>query len=152
MNVLSDLFDVAQVRDVLAVSEADLPMDTLNGFGLEDEIADALDTACPNWETLEQVRHIRKLRLYCKYKAASIVAVMAPVFILKKMSDGANEGQRSDKDGFRWLADELAGKANKIMDDLLDELGENTAAPAINLSGTVKPDRDPITEPRDVSS
>lgn len=150
---ISELVDPFQIRSVLTVSEADLPNEVLIGFGLEDEVADVLDRLVPTWAEIIDPKQLRKLRLYSKYKAAAIVAVMAPVFILKKMTDGSNEGQRSDRDGFRWLAEDLGKRADAIMDELLEDLGLAVTVEPFELVGRVIPERDPITEPReDVSS
>lgn len=149
MLTVDDIFFPIQVRFVLTVSEADLPDEVLMQYGLEDELEDVLDKKLPTWVDLSERTHVRKLRMYAKYYCASVVARQAPVFILKKMTDGANEGQRSDRDGFRWLADELSGRAAAILDDLLDDLGLNEESDPISLVGRVIPLRDPITEPRE---
>ena len=145
---ISDLLDLDQVRAVLTVSEADLPNETLEDYGLEDELEDILDRRLPTWSEIDKPKLQRKLRIFVKYKAAATIALMAPVFLLKKMTDGANEGQRSDKDGFRWLADELNGRAEEAMADILDELGEELVYGVGELVGKSEPLRDPITEPR----
>lgn len=148
MITVSDLVDLNQIRAVLTVSPADLPDSVLMSFGFEDELEDALDSKLPSWSETDNPKHQRKLRLYSKYFCAATVATTAPVFILKKTTDGSNEGQRSDKDGFRWLAEELQGKADAVMDELLDELGEQRTIEPIQLVGVSSPQRDPITEPR----
>lgn len=147
MNI-SDLLDLDQVRAVLTVSEADLPDDTLEQFGLEDEVEDILDKRIPEWSEITIPKLERKLRIFTKYQAAAILALTAPIFILKKMTDGSNEGQRSDKDGLRWLADELQGKADTVMDDILDELGIEVGTTNVQLVGISVPTRDPVTDPR----
>lgn len=146
---ISDLLDLQQIRNVLTVSPADLPDNVLNGYGLEDDVEAALDKRLGAWRALVDDKHIRSLRLYTKYKAASLVALTAPVFVLKKSTDGSNEGQRSDRDGFLWLAGSLSGRADVIMDDLLEELGMTVNAGQIDLVGKSIPSRDPIVEPRD---
>lgn len=148
MITVSDLVDLNQIRAVLTVSPADLPDSVLQGFGLEDELEDVLDSKLPSWSETDNPKHQRKLRLFSKYKCAASIALMAPVFILKKMTDGSNEGQRMDKDGLRWLAEELQGKADALMDELLDDLGQQRTVTAIDLVGVSTPQRDPITEPR----
>ena len=145
---ISDLLDLDQVRAVLTVSEADLPDETLEDYGLEDEMEDILDRRLPAWSGITSPRLQRKLRIFTKYKAAATIALMAPVFLLKKMTDGANEGQRSDKDGFRWLAEELNGRAEEAIADILEEMGEELVYGIGNLVGKSEPLRDPITEPR----
>ena len=143
--ILSDLLNLDTVRGVLTVSEADLPDEVLENYGLEDEIGMLLDRNVPNWEEIDDSSKERKLRVYVKYKAAAIVAVTAPVFILKKMTDGNNEGQRSDRDGFRWIADEFNAKADEVLTDLL-ELETSTG---FVITSAVSPTRDAITEPRE---
>lgn len=146
---ISDLLDLDQVRAVLTVSEADLPDDVMEDFGLEDEIEDILDDRVPKWSEIVLPKLQRKLRVFVKYKAAATVALMAPVFVLKKMTDGANEGQRSDRDGFRWIAEELDVKAEKALAGLLEELDVEVFSGYSELVGVVNPLRDPITEPRE---
>lgn len=142
---LTDLLAPAQIRSVLTVSQADLPDATLRGYGLEDDIGDELDRVYPTWEAETETNKLRKLRLFVKYRAASIVAATAPVFVLKKMTDGNNEGQRSDHDGFLWLSKSLGEKADAYLADLLDT---PATAGAFALVGRVIPTRDPITQPR----
>src|SRR5678809_476993 len=146
---ISDLLDLDQIRAVLTVSEADLPDEVMEDFGLEDEIEDILDVRVPLWSEIALPKLQRKLRVFVKYKASATLALMAPVFVLKKMTDGANEGQRSDRDGFRWLAEELDAKAEKALAGLLEELDVEVFPGYSELVGVVNPLRDPITEPRE---
>lgn len=150
MILLPELISPAQIRSILTVSEADLPDETLSGYGLEDDVAIFLDSKLTAWEDFDAVPTLhRKLRVLVKYKAAAIVAVTAPVFILKKMTDGSNEGQRSDKDGFVWLQAKLEAKVQESLDGILDELGTNYDNYTISFVGRSIPSRDPITEPRE---
>lgn len=151
MNLISDLLRLDQVRSVLTVSPVDLPDEVLEGYGLEDDLAADLDARLPSWETLNDSSHLRSLRMFVKYRAAALIAVTAPVFVLKKSTDGSNEGQRSDRDGFLWLAENLNARANAILSELLEELGEDVEVEPFELVGKSIPARDPITEPRDVS-
>lgn len=147
---IGDLLDLDVVRNILTVSRADLPDSTIQGYGLEDDLGVVLDKFIPDWEDLDELvdaKFVRKIKIYVKYKAASLVAVTAPVFILKKMTDGNNEGQRSDKDGFLWLKDDLNARAQEALDDILDELGVITSS-TFTLTSVVTPARDVITEPR----
>lgn len=143
-----DLTTTAQIRSVLSVGEVDLSDETIEGYGLDDDLGVWLDGRLPTWESLVEDKHKRKLRLAAKYFCAGTLAVMAPVFILKKISDGSNEGQRSDKDGFAWISEDLLGKAKDAMDDLLADLDLTPEIPAVTYFSRVVPDRDPITEPR----
>lgn len=151
MNLISDLLRLDQVRSVLTVSPVDLPDEVLEGYGLEDDLAADLDARLPSWETLNDSSHLRSLRMFVKYRAAALIAVTAPIFVLKKSTDGSNEGQRSDRDGFLWLAENLNARANAILSELLEELGEDVEVEPFELVGKSTPARDPITEPRDVS-
>lgn len=151
MNLISDLLRLDQVRSVLTVSPVDLPDEVLEGYGLEDDLAADLDARLPSWETLNDSSHLRSLRMFVKYRAAALIAVTAPIFVLKKSTDGSNEGQRSDRDGFLWLAENLNARANAILSELLEELGEDVEVEPFELVGKSMPARDPITEPRDVS-
>ena len=58
-------------------------------------------------------------------------------------------GQRSDRDGFLWLAGSLAGRADAVMDDLLADLDLSIGVGQVDLVGKSVPSRDPIVEPRD---
>lgn len=149
MNLISDLLQLSQVRSVLTVSPVDLPDEVLADYGLEDDISADLDRRLPSWASLTEVKHLRSLRLFVKYRAAAMVAVTAPIFVLKKSTDGSNEGQRSDRDGFLWLADNLNGRADAVLNELLVELGEDVSVEPFELVGKSVPARDPITEPRE---
>lgn len=149
MTQIYDLLILPQVRSVLTVSPADLPDSVLEGYGLEDDLQADLDRRLPQWETLTTDSHLRQLRMYVKYRAAALIAVTAPIFVLKKSSDGSNEGQRSDRDGFLWLADELNAKADEILADMLEELDLTIGVEPFELVGKSTPSRDPITEPRE---
>ena len=149
MLTIDDIFSPIQVRFLLTVSEADLPDEVLMQYGLEDELGARLDKKLPTWATLTDSGHVRSLRMYARYYCVSVVARLAPVFVLKKMTDGANEGQRMDKEGLRWLADELAGRADEILNDLLEDLDIDVPAEGVQLVGRVVPLRDPITDPRE---
>ncbi len=149
MNEISDLLDVQQVRNILTVSEEDLPDSVLVGYGLEDDLSADLDKKLENWQALTEAKHLRSLRLYVKYKASAIVALTAPIFVLKKNTDGSNEGQRSDRDGYLWLANSLNGRADTVMTELKEDLGANDSVVGMELVGKSTPARDPITQPRE---
>lgn len=127
----------------------DLPDSVLEGYGLEDDIEALLDSRLETWRELEEPKHLRSLRLYTKFKAASIVAITAQLFVLKKNSDGSNEGQRSDKDGFLWLSKSLSDKAEAVMGQLLEDLELAGQEATFDLVGRSIPTRDPIVEPRE---
>lgn len=149
MNNISDLLNLNQVRSVLTVSPADLPDSLLADYGLEDDLEYDLDSKLETWKDLSEPSYVRSLRLYVKYRAASIVATTAQVFVLKKNTDGSNEGQRSDKDGYLWMSKRFADKADEVMEDLLEDLELNVGVTQVDLVGKSVPSRDPIVEPRE---
>jgi len=148
------LTTTAQIRAVLTVSETDLPDEIIDGFGIEDDLGAALDLALkaldPVWTQIPlDSPNGRRIKLFAKYFCAATLAVTAQTFILKKIADGSNEGQRSDKDGFLWMAPALLNKANGYINLILDDLDLTPVAVApFRLMTRVIPERDPITEPR----
>lgn len=152
-----DLTTTKQILAVLTVDDTDIDAEKLEAQGLDDDLGAQLDAALPGlWEGLANETgpkaspaRLRKLRLVAKYFCAATVARMAQVFILKKDTDGSNEGQRSDKDGWLWMSTRLMETANGHLKDLLTdlELVPETAAP-FQMFVRVTPERDPITTPR----
>ncbi|MCY1290329.1 hypothetical protein D9M70_394680 [compost metagenome] len=148
-----DLTTFAQIRGVLTVSSADLPDDTLASYGLDDDLAVDLDGWVSGWSAIGDDAQKRLLRLYAKYFCAATVATTASVFVLTKATDGSNEGQRSDGEGFRWLADAMRGKAAQFKAQLLDSLqGVTTTSPTYSIISRVTPDRDPVTQARSANA
>ena len=146
---ITDLVDTSRIRNVLTVSESDLPDSVLEGYGLEDEIGFILDRELPKWATYSTDAQTRALKLFCTYTGAAILAQTATVFILKQETDGANASQRSDKDGWLWLAARMEAKAAAILDQIKEDEGIDTTVSApFTLSSRVVPDRDVITEAR----
>lgn len=148
------LTSTGQIRSVLTVSEADLPDRVIDGFGLADDLGALLDKALPTWEVLLAAggKNARLLRLIGKYYCAGTLAGTAQVFVLKKKTDGSNEGQRSDKDGWLWMSAHFLGKADEALDDILDDQGLTPEAVLPNrVFLRVTPDRDPITTGRPTS-
>jgi hypothetical protein len=153
-----DLTTTEQILAVLTVDDSDLEAATVEAQNLDDDLGIALDKALPNvdWEDLVTTgtpKQARLLRLVAKYFCAGTVAGMAQVFVLKKVTDGSNEGQRSDKDGWAFMSDTLLGKANGYLSDLIDDL---QLTPAVGMNFTlfsrVIPERDPITTPRSTTT
>jgi hypothetical protein len=147
-----DLTSFDQIRGVLTVSQADLPDETLTAYALEDDLTVDLDSWVSGWATVVDVAQARLLRLYAKYFCAGTVAATAPVFVLTKMSDGSNEGQRSNAEGFLWLSESMLKKAAGYKAKLLvAQGGQIDPAAAYTLISRVTPDRDPVVEPRSAS-
>lgn len=152
-----DLTTTKQILAVLAVDDTDIDAEKIEEQGLDDDLGAQLDAALPGvWSGIADGTgpkasdaRLRKLRLVAKYFCAATVARMAQVFILKKDTDGSNEGQRSDKDGWLWMSERLTETANGHLKDLLTdlELVPATAAP-FQMFVRVTPERDPITTPR----
>lgn len=152
-----DLTSTAQILAVLTVDDTDIDAEKIEAQGLDDDLGAQLDGALPGiWSGIADStgpkaspERLRKLKLVAKYFCAGTVARMAQVFILKKDTDGSNEGQRSDKDGWLWMSDRLMETANQHLSDLLKdlELVPETAMP-YRMFVRVTPDRDPITQPR----
>lgn len=151
MDVLG-LTSFAQVRGVLTVSSADLPDEVMQGFGVEDDLAEELHGWLPDWATVlaeSDERKTRLLRLYAKYLCASLFAGTAEVFVLTKISDGSNEGQRSGE-GLEELATKLKAKAagyRASYEELVS--GQSRGPTSYTLISRVTPARDPVTEARE---
>lgn len=137
-----------QIRGVLTVSPADLPDSVLTSYGLEDDLGADLDAWATGWSSVVDPAQGRLLRLYAKYFCAGTVAKTAQVFVLTKKSDGSNEGQRSDSEGFLWMAESLLSRAAAIKSQLLDLIGGSEPGAWVSVTGVVRPTRDPITESR----
>ena len=145
---IQSLIDYATLRAVLTVSDSELPDDLLQSFHVEDDVAAELDARLPTWADIEDAKQLRQLRLFVKYAAGAQIATTASVFILKKETDGNNEGQRSDKDGFAYISVSLRAKADAAMNALLDMLNLTPEAATVSLLDRSSPNRDIIIEPR----
>lgn len=153
MSNVHGLTTFDQLRGVLTVSVQDLPDETLSAYGLDDDLGVDLDAWTPGWESITDVAQARLLRLYAKYYCAATLAATAPVFVLTKASDGSNEGQRSDSEGFRWLAEAMMSKAMGFKAQLLVLLGGVVVAQeTYSLISRVTPTRDPVVESRTSAS
>jgi hypothetical protein len=146
------LTSYAQIRGVLTVSQTDLPDELLQGFGVEDDLAEHLAGWAPDYAAVSVAgdeRKARLLRLFAKYYCASVIARTAPVFVLTKISDGSNEGQRSGE-GLAHLATSLLATAEKYRSDYEDALsGASKGVTIPNVISRVTPSRDPVTEARE---
>lgn len=148
------LTSINQIRGVLTVTDDDLDDSTILDFGLDDDLAQFLD-GVKDWEAMAAdkteppAKNLRRLRRAAKYFCAGQIAKRAQVFILKKTSDGSNEGQRSDKDGWLWMAEQLLTDAGKALEEILVDQGK-VIDPLLpyNVISVSIPDRDPIKVPR----
>lgn len=151
MSILQ-LTSFDQIRGVLAVSPSDLPDEVLEPLVLEDDLSDDLSDWLPSWESLrdgDSQQESRALRLYAKYRCAAWVAVSAQNFILTQFTDGANAGQRSDREGFSHLKGHLEERAQRYQDKLLELTSPGDNAAATPVMSAVTPSRDPVAEGRD---
>lgn len=146
--LIADLVVPTQIRGVLTVSESDLPDETLQAYGLADDLGENLDSWLTGWESITDDQQARLLRLYAKYFCAATVAATAPVFVLTKQTDGSNEGQRASSEGFRWLAGELRARAELYKGKLLALVGQSVEVEGMTFASRVTPGRDPVTEAR----
>lgn len=144
-----DLTTAEQIRNVLTVTKSELTDAQIEGYGLDDDLGVMLDKHVPTWESITDVKQVRLLRMVAKYFCAGTLAGTAQLFVLKKETDGSNEGQKSDKDGFSWLAGHLLGKCQAALQELIEELGEVVPPTIFLVASRVVPTRDPITEPRE---
>lgn len=140
-----------QILAVLTVDDTDLEAEQVDGYGLEDDLLIALESQLPTWQTVlaegSKVNQAR-LRSFAKYFCAGTIAVSAQIFVLKKDTDGNNEGQRSDKDGWGFLSEKLLARAQAFLDDLLEAEGLVPETTALSYVGVINPSRDVIVEPR----
>lgn len=144
-----------QIQKILTVGNQDLTVEDIMAQGLEDNLASELDAAVPQWEIVKEdpskPATQRRLRLFAKYYCAGTVALTAQAFILKKITDGSNEGQRSDKDGWAHLAANLLNKAAQYLAMVVADEGLTQPSVIPSLISRVTPDRDPVTQPRSTS-
>lgn len=151
MTTILDLTNFSQIRGVLAVSVADLPDDILEPLALEDDLADDLGTWLEGWEGIRDGGDeslARALRIYAKYRCASVVAVSGQNFMFTQMTDGANAAQRSDTEGYQALREALEARAQQYKDRILGALEPAEEESYPTLFGVVTPSRDPVTEGR----
>jgi hypothetical protein len=153
-----DLTTNDQIRALLTIEDDELPDEILDAYGFEDDLADALDVAVPTWPAIvaslepADARKQRRLRLFAKYFCAGTIAGMAQVFMLKSKTDGSNKADRSDKDGWEFIALALLNKAQGYIALITDELGTTPVTPVFSMIARVVPDRDVITTPRAVGN
>lgn len=155
MDILG-LTNTEQIRAVLTTSESNLPDSVIEGFGLEDDLGRMLDSSLPTWPDLVTAnvpRQVRALRLVAKYFCAGTLARTATLWVLKKETDGSNEGQRSDKEGYTYLAGVFFAQAEEALNSLLEDLElPIPEVPIFTMISRGIPDRDPITEARETAT
>lgn len=141
-----------QIRAVMAAEFEDIEDETIEAQSLDDDMLVALLSKLPTWEAIladdQKPANQARLRMFGKYFCAGTVGFMAQVIYLKKSTDGNNESGRSDKDGWAFVAQGFLDKANGLLDDILEDIGEAPVPTPMSVIGRVIPDRDPITTPR----
>lgn len=150
MTVL-DLTSFDQIRGVLAVSPNDLPNEILEPYGLEEDLEVDLSGWVGDWQRIRDsgaARQQMMLKLYAKYRCAAWVAAAGQNFMFTRFTDGANEGQRSDAEGFEKLKNHMESRAASYREQLEESLSPTYSASRTTLFGRVTPGRDPVTEGR----
>lgn len=152
------LTSINQIRGVLTVTDDDIDDSTIQDFGLDDDLAQFLD-GVKDWEAMAAdkteppAKNLRRLRRAAKYFCAGQLAKRAQVFMLKKSTDGSNEMQRSDKDGWLWMAAQLLDDAKAALEEiLLDQGKEVDPLLPYNVISISTPDRDPVRTPRSTTT
>lgn len=148
MDILG-LTNFQQVRGVLTVSVRDVPDSVLENY----DLASDLDVDLESWlgdyaSKLAGDPSLEKLvKLYAKYRCAAWLAASGQNFIYTQMSDGTNQAQRSDTEGFQALRLHLEGRARHYQEKSQEKLNEQ-ATTSLTLFGRAVPARDPVTETR----
>jgi len=150
MTVL-DLTSFDQIRGVLAVSPSDLPDEILTPYSLEDDLEVDLDGWAEGWREVRATGEKRQqtlLKLYAKYRCAAWVAAAGQNFMFTRFTDGANQGQRSDAEGFEKLKRHMEARAASYREQLEEALSATYTATRATLFGRATPSRDPNIEGR----
>lgn len=148
MGILG-LTNFQQVRGVLTVSVRDLPDSVLENY----DLASDLDVDLEGWlgdyaSKIAADASLEKLvKLYAKYRCASWLAASGQNFIYTQMSDGTNQAQRSDTEGFQALRLHLEGRARHYQQKAQEKLNEQVSS-TLTIFGRATPSRDPVTETR----
>lgn len=152
MNSILDLTSNSQIRGVLTVSQADLPDEVLQDYGLEDDLMVDLYSWLEGWEDVRDGGSGQEkllLKLYAKYRCAALVAASGQNFTLTQFTDGANAGQRSDSEGFQKLREHMERRASEYKIKLQDELSVTFSTHSVPVMGAARPRRNPVEEGRD---
>lgn len=138
-----------QVRGVLTISVRDLPDAVLQDYGLEDDLDVDLDSWLGDYaaKTDGNPKLLKLVKLYAKYRCAAWLAASGQNFIYTQMSDGTNQAQRSDTEGFQKLRVHLESRANDYREKIQIELSQASSV-SVPVFGRVAPTRNPVTEPR----
>lgn len=159
MSDLLGLTSSEKVRASMGLSGRDLPDAVMDQMDIADELQVVLESWLPDWEShlatgaaeaasAVEKGLLRTLRVYAKYQAAAILAVSAQNFVLERLSDGENEGQRNLEGiaGYRHVLQSKADEHRVLIENVLDS--QRQADLVLTLFGVSVPDRDPVTEGR----
>jgi hypothetical protein len=138
-----------QIRGVLTVSVRDLPDSVVEDYDLATDLEVDLEGWLGDYTTtLAGDAALAKLvKLYAKYRCAAWLAASGQNFLYTQMSDGTNQAQRSDTEGFQTLRLHLESRALFYRQKADEQRSEATAA-NVTLLGRATPTRDPVTETR----
>lgn len=153
---MSCLYTTAEsIRAALGVSTSEFENERVAALNVEAQLrvlleewlpdhadyynAGVLDSAVAAERTLSKL-----LGLYCQYRGAQVVADGLHMIALQKLADGANEGQRFQRESLQTTQASIAATAEMYKSMILKAiLGEDTAA-AYAVFGISSPDYDPV--------
>lgn len=151
MSSVLELTTFDQIRGVLTVSSADLPDSVLLAYSLEDDLQVDMERWLSEWQAVRDGTEARQktlLRLYAKYRCAALVAASGQNFTLQRFTDGSNEGQRSDIEGFQLLRAHMESRAASYREELEGVLSTSLSSEPVAIMGVASPNRNPVTEGR----
>lgn len=155
MSDILGIVSFATLRATVGMSEADADDAVVSSLNLQDEVEISLQGWLPDYSaiiadtwsggTAEQRDFILiRLKAWTKYFAAATLAVSAPGLLLRRLTDGENEGQRFDNVKPEQIADRLFAKASDFREAIENELDTEEAAATFSMFGVVSPNYDPV--------
>lgn len=147
--------DSDMVRSVLGIDETDVSDALICNMNPEEDLEADLLTWAPTYATIitegltsspttVQRLKLLKLRLYCKYFIAAMVASGGQNSILQKESDGANEAVRFTNVKLSKLQEDIQKKVDSLKEEL-ELLIDPDSGVGFSLFGSVSPAYDPVT-------
>ncbi len=154
---MSDILGVVSydtVRALLGLTLEDVDDTALSSFLVEQDVTldllkwfpdytTVLDSSYPDQSKLALLE--LSLNAYIKYYSAWIVSFALEGMMLKKLTDGENEGQRSDKINYQQIRDNLRIKAELLKKDISEAVAPDISVSQLSLFSVVTPSYDPVT-------
>ena len=141
------------VRAVLGLDETELPDSSFLDMGVEEDLEADLDEwtpepyvdiiskgSAPGASDIE-IKNLRLLKQYAKYKVAQSFLVSLPAGAAVKISDGHNVFNRSS-DFISLLSDSIYDRLSNLKQILRKSYGLSSS---MNLVSSVTPSYDPVT-------